>query len=101
MVMARSSHGAPQRFRTKRWLAATRSGSAPPAGRTEPPHRYVSGKRLARAKVLLIQDDRSLVEIALALGFSSQANFTRAFKLATGLAPGQFRNGSGSRQRDL
>ncbi|QHO71394.1 hypothetical protein ACH79_00885 [Bradyrhizobium sp. CCBAU 051011] len=32
-----------------------------------------------------------MVEIALALRFSSQANFTRAFRQSTGLAPGQYR----------
>jgi len=31
-----------------------------------------------------------MVDIALALSFSSQANFTRAFTKATGQAPGQF-----------
>lgn len=63
----------------------------------ESPHRYVSAKRLERAKALLIDGDRPLVDIALALSFSSQANFTRAFKQATGLAPGQFRQAAGSR----
>ncbi|SPP96981.1 helix-turn-helix domain-containing protein [Bradyrhizobium vignae] len=48
------------------------------------PHRYVSARRLDRAKALLMAGDRPLVEIALALGFSSQANFTRAFTQATG-----------------
>jgi AraC family transcriptional regulator len=56
-----------------------------------PPHRYISAKRLERAKALLIQGDRSLVDIALALRFSCQANFTRAFKQATGQTPGQYR----------
>ena len=56
------------------------------------PHHYVSAKRLDRAKALLIHGDRPLVEIALALGFSCQANFTRAFKQVTGQAPGQFRH---------
>jgi AraC family transcriptional regulator len=65
------------------------------------PHRYVSTRRLERAKALLIQGDRPLVDIALALSFSSQANFTRAFRHATGLAPGQYRRELGSRQRDL
>lgn len=64
------------------------------------PHRYVSARRLERAKALLIEDDRPLVDIALALGFSSQANFTRAFRQAMGLAPGQFRQELRSRQRD-
>jgi AraC-like DNA-binding protein len=39
-------------------------------------HRYVSGRRLERAKALLLRGDRSSVDIALALSFSSQANFT-------------------------
>jgi AraC family transcriptional regulator len=62
------------------------------------PHRYVSTKRLDRAKALLMQGDRSLVDIALSLSFSSQANFTRAFKQATGQTPGQFRQISGSQR---
>jgi AraC family transcriptional regulator len=57
------------------------------------PHRYVSAKRLERAKALLIREDQSLVEIALALNFSSQAAFTRAFRQVTGLTPGQYRWG--------
>lgn len=55
------------------------------------PHRYISGKRLDRAKTLLAGGDRSLVDIALALNFSCQANFTRAFRQATGQTPGQYR----------
>ena len=65
------------------------------------PHRHVSAKRLTRAKALLIQGDRSLVDIALSLNFSSQANFTRAFTQATGQAPGRFRQRSRSQQSDL
>ena len=57
----------------------------------QPPHRYVSAKRLTRAKALLIRGDRTLVDIALALNFSCQANFTRAFRRGTGLTPGQYR----------
>jgi AraC-like DNA-binding protein/extradiol dioxygenase family protein len=55
------------------------------------PHRYVSAKRLERAKALLIRGDRSLIDIALTLSFSCQANFTRAFRRATGRTPGQYR----------
>jgi AraC family transcriptional regulator len=64
----------------------------------QPPHRYVSARRLDRAKALLMRGDRSLVDIALALSFSDQASFTRAFRQATGQAPGQFRQRFGSRQ---
>jgi AraC family transcriptional regulator len=55
------------------------------------PHRYVSGRRLQRAKALLAGGNRTLVDIALALSFSCQANFTRAFRQATGQTPGQYR----------
>jgi AraC family transcriptional regulator len=55
------------------------------------PRRYVIARRLERAQVLLTESETPLVEIALALRFSSQANFTRAFRQSTGLAPGQYR----------
>lgn len=55
------------------------------------PHGYISAKRLSRAKVLLAQGDHTLVDIALTLSFSCQANFTRAFRRMTGLTPGQYR----------
>jgi len=61
------------------------------------PHRYVSAKRLVRAKVLLTQGDRSLADIALALSFSCQANFTRAFRQVTGQTPGHYRRQFASR----
>jgi len=35
--------------------------------------------------------NRPLAEIALALNFSSQANFTRAFRREFGITPGQYR----------
>jgi AraC family transcriptional regulator len=54
------------------------------------PYRYVSAKRLARAKVLLAQS-LPIAEIALALNFSSQANFTRAFRREFGITPGRYR----------
>jgi AraC family transcriptional regulator len=63
----------------------------------ESPYRYVSNKRLERAKFLLTEGNRSLVDVALTLSFSSQANFVRSFKQATGLAPGQYRRQFGLR----
>lgn len=60
------------------------------------PHRYVSGRRLERAKSLLTAGDRPLVDIALALNFSGQANFTRAFREATGQTPGRYRRQLGA-----
>jgi AraC family transcriptional regulator len=55
------------------------------------PHRYVSARRLERAKDLLSDANRALVDIALTLKFSCQANFTRAFRQATGQTPAQYR----------
>jgi AraC family transcriptional regulator len=44
------------------------------------PHRYVvTAKRLEHAKALLGRGEQRLVDIAFALKFSCQANFTRAF----------------------
>jgi AraC family transcriptional regulator len=59
------------------------------------PRQYVNAKRLERAKALLIRADRSLIDIALTLSFSCQSNFTRAFRQATGLTPGQYRRSFG------
>ena len=67
----------------------------------QPPHRYVSVRRLDRAKALLTRGDRPLVDIALSLGFSGQANFNRAFRQATGHAPGQYRQTAGSRRSEF
>ncbi|MGY4191717.1 AraC family transcriptional regulator [Bradyrhizobium sp. USDA 4520] len=60
------------------------------------PHRHVSVRRLERAKALLTGGDRPLADIALALSFSDQASFTRAFKQATGQAPGKYRQKLGA-----
>jgi AraC family transcriptional regulator len=60
------------------------------------PHHYVSAKRLEFAKQLLGKEDRPLVDIALTLQFSCQANFTRAFREATGQTPAQYRRGVGT-----
>ena len=57
----------------------------------QPPHRHVGARRLERAKELLGDADRALIDIALALRFSCQGNFTRAFRRATGQTPAQYR----------
>jgi AraC-like DNA-binding protein len=47
--------------------------------------------RLERAKALLADPSRSVGDVALACGFTSQSHFTTAFRTAFGLAPGRFR----------
>ncbi|BCM84327.1 helix-turn-helix domain-containing protein [Methylobacterium indicum] len=56
-----------------------------------PPHRYVTERRIARAKDLLAEGGASLAQIALACGFASQSHFTRRFAQATGLTPAAWR----------
>ena len=59
------------------------------------PHHYVGAKRLERAKQMLEKGDQPLAHIALILKFSCQANFTRAFREATGQTPAQYRRSVG------
>lgn len=55
------------------------------------PHRYVTDRRVQAAQKELAHDRVSLAEIAYETGFGSQENFTRVFRKATGLTPGQYR----------
>lgn len=54
------------------------------------PHRWLAQRRIRAAQTLLTARDRSLSEIALDLGFSSQAHFTEAFRQAIGISPGRW-----------
>jgi AraC family transcriptional regulator len=56
-----------------------------------PPQRYVSQRRLESAKKMIGTGRLPLSEIAFRSGFSSQASFTRAFRRATNMTPGEFR----------
>ncbi len=60
-----------------------------------PPHRYIGRMRLERAKTLLALGRVGLAEISAACCFSSQSNFSRAFRRATGTSPLEFRRRSG------
>ncbi|MCA0972134.1 AraC family transcriptional regulator [Halobacillus litoralis] len=52
---------------------------------------YVKHRRLAVASSLLIEGDESILTIAIAFGFQSQAAFTRAFKDVYHLPPAKYR----------
>jgi AraC family transcriptional regulator len=56
-----------------------------------PPHHYVTACRVARAKDLLAKTDAPLADIALEVGFSSQAHFTNRFRGFSEQTPGQYR----------
>ena len=55
------------------------------------PHRYVIERRIDRARDLLRQDDKTISEIAYAVGFSSQSHLTANFRRTMGVTPRKFR----------
>lgn len=48
--------------------------------------------RLSKAEAMLRETQTSVTEIALALGYSEPANFSRAFQRWTGISPRAFRS---------
>jgi AraC family transcriptional regulator len=56
-----------------------------------PPHRWLLQRRIERAQDLLLNSDKTLVEIAKACGFSGQSHLTRAFSQTVGTSPGFWR----------
>jgi AraC-like DNA-binding protein len=55
-----------------------------------PPHRYLVGRRLDRARRLLL-DGVPIAEVAAATGFHDQPHLTRHFRALLGTTPGAFR----------
>ena len=56
------------------------------------PHEYLLKRRIERAEELLKHTDIPLVEIALTVGFQTQAHFTTVFKRFAGDTPYQWRS---------
>jgi len=55
------------------------------------PHRFVTERRIERAKSLIAGRDSSLAEIAYEVGFSNQAHFSTVFRRLTGSTPKAYR----------
>jgi transcriptional regulator GlxA family with amidase domain len=55
------------------------------------PHEFVWRRRILHAQALLSDTETPIVEIALCVGFQSQAHFTTLFKRVTGLTPKRWR----------
>jgi AraC family transcriptional regulator len=55
------------------------------------PHEFLLRRRIARAQTMLATTDVPIVELALTVGFSSQAHFTVVFKRLSGLTPLRWR----------
>ncbi len=56
-----------------------------------PPHRFITMKRVARAKSLIKNTTLPLVEVAFQCGFSSQSHMTNVMRRITGLSPMEIR----------
>ncbi len=58
----------------------------------ETPYGYVTGKRIEKAKKLIMAGQSSMLDIAIETGFCSQSHFNKVFKARTGVTPKQFRD---------
>jgi AraC-like DNA-binding protein len=55
------------------------------------PHQYLVRSRLRRAARLLVEDTRTVTEVAFDAGFADLSNFVRTFHRAAGVSPRRFR----------
>jgi AraC-like DNA-binding protein len=55
------------------------------------PSKYLQQVRMDKAKVLLVNTQYRILDIALQVGYNSSASFTRAFKDLVGMTPQQYR----------
>ncbi|MFC3692254.1 MULTISPECIES: helix-turn-helix transcriptional regulator [Methylopilaceae] len=55
------------------------------------PYQFVLLQRVEKAKIIMRNPERDLVDIAVTLGFSSHTHFSRIFRKLTGLSPSKYR----------
>ena len=56
-----------------------------------PPYRYLTSRRIERAKALLAERKLSVTEIGHGVGFSETSSFTSAFRKIAGETPTEYR----------
>jgi AraC-like DNA-binding protein len=78
--LARRAHTSPAHF-SRRFKATF----------GETPHQYLLTRRIARAKHLLRETDRSVTEISMDVGFQSLGSFSAKFKDVVGGTPTEYR----------
>jgi AraC family transcriptional regulator of arabinose operon len=61
---------------------------------------YVQRLRMARARQLLITSDRTVADIAAAMGYPNPFYFSRHFRTVNGLSPRDFRDGDQAEHPD-
>ena len=65
------------------------------------PREYLLNHRIEQARSLLTTSDRPLAEIALAVGFSTQAHFSTVFKRISGETPARWRAASKNHRSEV
>ncbi|MBC9876766.1 helix-turn-helix transcriptional regulator [Bradyrhizobium sp. INPA01-394B] len=65
------------------------------------PREYLLNHRIEQAKSLLTTTERPLAEIALAVGFSTQAHFSTVFKRISGQTPARWRMAAKNQRPDV
>jgi AraC-like DNA-binding protein len=55
------------------------------------PHQFILHQRVERSKVLLLEGNTKIVDVAFEVGFETQAHFTTVFGNLVGVTPRQFR----------
>ncbi len=53
---------------------------------------YLNSIRIQKAKELLTSENKSIIDVALEVGFNSQSTFYRVFKNSEGITPAEYRN---------
>ena len=61
----------------------------------ETPHRYLQRRRVERSMFLLRENDRSVTDVCLDVGFTSLGTFSRTFRKIVGETPSGYRSGHG------
>jgi AraC family transcriptional regulator len=56
------------------------------------PLQYVTRERITRAQQLIRETSRSLIEVALEVGYTSPSHFAKIFRRMTGVTPTEFRS---------
>jgi AraC family transcriptional regulator len=72
-------------------LGPSHFGTAFRATFGQSPARYLHERRIEKAKMLLLDPNRTIVDIALEVGYSSHGHFTTVFRKVTGTTPSRFR----------
>ncbi|MFT3733280.1 MAG: AraC family transcriptional regulator [Hyphomicrobium sp.] len=57
----------------------------------KPPHRWLVGLRIERAKELLLNRGTTIIEVAASVGFDSQSHFGQVFLEYVGMCPSEWR----------